>query len=96
MSPVEYTPSDSNEYSPGSGGSGWRPQSCGWCGEQAFEEGFFEDSGQGARGRTRWVEGALEIGMLGGTALFGKQRRNVAARRCTTCGHLELFATEYD
>ena len=39
MAPVEYNPSGDNAYSPGQGG-GWRPQSCGWCGEQAFEEGF--------------------------------------------------------
>ncbi len=96
MAPVEYTPSDGNEYGagPGGGAAGWRAQSCGWCGEQAFEEGFVEDSGQGARGRARWVEGPLEIGLLGGTALFGKRRRDVVARRCTVCGHLELFTTD--
>ena len=97
MEPVEYTASGDNAYTPGPGGAGAQPpRSCGWCGEQAFEEGFIEDSGQASRGRARWVEGPLEIGLLGGTALFGRQRRNVAAQRCTACGHLELFATEYD
>jgi hypothetical protein len=69
---------------------------CGWCGENGLEAGFLEDSGQSARGFTRWVEGVLERGLLGGPRLMGRPRRVVSAQRCKACGHLELFAGEYD
>ena len=75
--------------------AGWAAQSCGWCGEQRFEPGFLEDTGQAAKGYSRWVEGALELGMFGGPARLGRPRRVITAQRCTSCGHLELFAGDY-
>lgn len=96
MGPVEYTPSESNEYTgANAGGDGWQPGRCGWCGGQNFEEGFLEDSGGGSNGRARWVEGPLQFGILGGPRLLGRPRRDVLSHRCTDCGHLEFFTTDY-
>lgn len=47
----------------------------------------------GARpGYGQWIPGALETGAFGGAKLFGKERVEVQAYRCTRCKHLELFA----
>lgn len=70
-------------------------RACSSCGENSLEPGFLEDTGQAAKGYTRWVQGPLELGPLGGARVMGKPRRTVEAWRCTTCGHLDLFAGDY-
>ncbi|HQF04715.1 MAG TPA: hypothetical protein PK868_12020 [Phycicoccus sp.] len=81
-------------YSAGFGSQGppWRPKSCSWCGEQQFEAGFIEDTGQSSQGAARWIPGALERGFFGGAVRFGKERIDIQGFRCIVCGHLELFA----
>ena len=65
-------------------------QTCSRCGG-ALSPGFIEDTGQGARGRARWIPGELELGPLGGTRKWGKDRYDIDAYRCDRCGRLELF-----
>ena len=70
----------------------WRPESCGWGGEASFEPGFMEGTGDRQGGLARWVVGALERGRFGGVKMSGKPRFEISGVRCTSCGHLELFA----
>lgn len=66
-------------------------KSCSACGHEELEPGFLTDTG--ARpGYGRWVRGRLETGVLGGAKLFGRDRVDVQAYRCTQCNHLELYA----
>lgn len=58
--------------------------------EGSLSPGFLEDSGQSAPGSVRWIPGPLERGLLGGVKRFGKDRYDVDALRCDTCGRLEL------
>ncbi|TKA06263.1 hypothetical protein [Actinacidiphila oryziradicis] len=67
---------------------------CTQCGVVGLEQGFVEDSGQGAQGYARWIAGPLERGPLGGAKRMGKQRWQVDAFRCPNCAHLELFAAQ--
>jgi hypothetical protein len=60
-----------------------------------LEPGFVEDSGQGARGFARWVQGALGRGPPGGAELMGRPRRRIDAFRCPNCAHLELFVARW-
>ncbi|GGX79065.1 hypothetical protein [Streptomyces anandii] len=66
---------------------------CTCCGTVGLTEGFVEDAGQSAPGYARWIEGALERGILGGAKRMSRPRRQIEAFRCPKCGHLELFAT---
>ncbi|MCX3061762.1 hypothetical protein [Streptomyces beihaiensis] len=66
---------------------------CTQCGTVGLSEGFIEDAGQNSRGYARWIEGALERGILGGAKRMGRAWRQIEAHRCPKCGHLELFAT---
>ena len=59
-----------------------------------MDEGFLEDSGESSKGRTRWIPGPIEVGLLGGTRKFGKPRLEVTAFRCRSCGVLEMVAHE--
>jgi hypothetical protein len=77
----ETTPTKGTTVQPG--------DACLRCGG-ALEEGFIEDSGQSSRGRARWIAGAIEHGLLGGTKVMGKERRDITAYRCTQCGRLDL------
>jgi hypothetical protein len=56
-----------------------------------LSDGFFEDAGEGSRGRLRWIPGPIETGALGGTRRFGKERYDVTAYRCESCGRLEMY-----
>ncbi|MGW2821913.1 hypothetical protein ACWC24_13010 [Streptomyces sp. NPDC001443] len=67
---------------------------CTHCGTVGLEPGFVEDSGQGARGNARWIEGALQRGPLGGVRRLGRPRWTIEAYRCPACAHLELFAMQ--
>lgn len=67
---------------------------CTYCGSTGLEPGFIRDAGEGAGGDSRWVEGDLERGVLGGAKLMGRPKRQISAYRCPRCWHLELFATE--
>jgi hypothetical protein len=69
-----------------------RSAKCSSCGGTALEPGFIEDSGEGSRGYARWIAGPLERGIFGGARRMGKQRWQIEAFRCTSCGHLDLFA----
>ena len=69
---------------------------CSQCGGIEFEDGFVEDTGQGSSGYLRWIPGALERGIFGGAVRLGKPRRSIAAMRCQTCNHLELYVSEDD
>ncbi|MGW6405490.1 hypothetical protein [Streptomyces sp. NPDC055134] len=66
---------------------------CTQCSTVGLVEGFVEDAGEHSRGYARWIEGALERGLLGGAKRMGRLRRQIEAFRCPKCGHLELFAT---
>ena len=65
-------------------------QTCSRCGGQ-LSPGFIEDTGQASSGRARWIPGPLELGLLGGTKKWGKDRYDIDAYRCERCGRLELF-----
>ncbi|RFU85451.1 hypothetical protein DSC45_06705 [Streptomyces sp. YIM 130001] len=65
---------------------------CTQCGTTGLEPGFVEDLGQGARGYSRWIAGALERGVFGGAKRMGRPRWQIDAHRCPKCGHLEMFA----
>ncbi|MFD8825872.1 hypothetical protein ACFV1C_26425 [Streptomyces sp. NPDC059605] len=67
---------------------------CTQCGAVGLEPGFVGDLGQGSRGFTQWVAGALEKGLLGNAKLMGRPRWQIDAYRCPHCGHLEHFATQ--
>ncbi|MBO8190131.1 hypothetical protein ITI46_00120 [Streptomyces oryzae] len=66
---------------------------CTHCGAGGLEQGFVEDSGQNARGYSRWIAGPLERGIFGGAKRMGRPARQIDAYRCLECGHLELFAS---
>jgi len=70
------------------------PGSCLRCGEELMDEGFVEDVGHAAQGYARWVAGALERGPFGGAKRMGRAHYAIAAWRCRSCGHLELFAND--
>lgn len=67
---------------------------CSHCGHEILDEGFVEDSGERSPGFARWIAGPLERGILGGAKRMGRPRRDIAAFRCRSCGHLELFARD--
>ncbi|MFF8613986.1 hypothetical protein [Streptomyces sp. NPDC015350] len=67
---------------------------CTQCGAVGLEPGFVEDLGQGARGFTQWVAGALEKGPLGRAKRMGRPHWQIDAYRCPRCGHLEMFANQ--
>jgi DNA-directed RNA polymerase subunit RPC12/RpoP len=67
---------------------------CTQCGSGGLEPGFVEDSGENSRGYARWITGALERGPLGRAKRMGRQRWQIDAHRCPSCGHLELFASQ--
>jgi hypothetical protein len=64
---------------------------CTHCDAADLEPGFIEDSGEGSRGYARWIAGPLERGFFGGAKRMGRQRWQIEAFHCRTCGHLELF-----
>ncbi|TMR90811.1 hypothetical protein [Nonomuraea basaltis] len=66
---------------------------CTHCGEGGLEPGFIMDQGEHSKGFARWVEGALERGLLGGARLMGRPKWEIDAYRCRYCHHLELFAS---
>lgn len=83
----------------GGAGTGWdRVRSrCTVCGaEGMLDEGFLEDTGQGAKGYVRWVRGARDTNLLGGLSSMGAERLLVRAFRCRECNHLQLFAEAND
>ncbi len=65
---------------------------CTHCGAGGLEPGYLDDRGEGSQGFTRWVEGELERGLLGGARKRGRQGWEIEAYRCPLCSHLELFA----
>lgn len=69
---------------------------CSYCGQEVLDEGFVEDSGEGSVGFARWMAGPLERGVFGGAKRMGRPRLAIAAFRCRSCGHLELFARDPD
>lgn len=66
-----------------------------------LEDGFLPDVGTAQTWAAVWVAGEpstantfwqrLRTG--GGVSLDGVEARAIDAKRCTTCGHLELYAT---
>ncbi len=64
---------------------------CAGCGGP-LDEGFLEDSGESSKGYTRWIPGPIEKGLFGGARRFGKDRIDVTAYRCQSCGLLSLYA----
>ncbi|WP_314177972.1 hypothetical protein [Streptomyces winkii] len=67
---------------------------CTQCATAGLEPGFVEDAGEHSRGYARWIAGPLERGMFGGAKRMGRQRWQIEAHRCPSCGHLELFASK--
>jgi hypothetical protein len=65
---------------------------CTYCGATGLEPGFILDSGGGSQGYTRWVEGPLERGPLGGAKVLGRPKWRVEVYRCPRCAHLGMFA----
>ncbi|MET7287462.1 hypothetical protein [Streptomyces sp. NPDC005573] len=65
---------------------------CSQCDTVGLDPGFVEDSGQNARGFSRWIAGPLERGPLGGAKRWGRPAWQIDAYRCPNCSHLELFA----
>jgi hypothetical protein len=55
-----------------------------------LDVGFIEDTGEAAKGRARWIPGPIQTGPLGGTRVMGKDRYDIEALRCRSCGRLEL------
>lgn len=73
-------------------GTAKSPGGCGSCGNAHLEPGFIEDAGDASKGYSRWIAGELKRGIFGGARRMGKQRWQIEAFRCTSCGHLELYA----
>ena len=69
------------------------PSNCSRCGA-SLEPGFIRDKTDRGVGRARWVEGEPEKSFLGGYKLRGKTQHDVQAFRCSSCGHLELYAND--
>ncbi len=69
------------------------PTSCSRCGA-SLEPGFIRDKTDHGVERLRWVEGRPERGFLGGVKLRGRQQRDLQALRCSSCGYIELYATD--
>jgi hypothetical protein len=65
---------------------------CPFCGSDAFEPGFVEETGDASIGYSRWIPGELERGLFGGAKKFGKERWVIDAPRCSSCGFLAMFA----
>ena len=66
-------------------------KTCSSCGHEGMEPGWLSDTSR-YPGYEIWIRGKLEIGMLGGPKMRGRDRIDVQAYRCTACGHLDLFA----
>ena len=64
---------------------------CSQCGATDLEPGWLPEWGQDG-GYTRWVAGALKLGVLGRAKIFRRKKLTVSAFRCQRCSHLELFA----
>lgn len=72
---------------------------CTVCGG-ALEDGFLPDVGTAQTWAAVWVAGEpsmqssfwQKLRTGGGVNLDGVEARAIDARRCTECGHLELFA----
>ncbi len=69
------------------------PSNCSSCGA-SLEPGLIQDKTDHGVGRARWIEGAPEKSFLGGLKLRGKNKYDIRAFRCSSCGHLELYADE--
>lgn len=73
---------------------------CTACGG-ALEEGFIPDTGTAQTWVALWVAGTPStkkgfwerVRSGGGVSLEGQDVKAIEARRCVSCGHLELFAT---
>jgi hypothetical protein len=73
---------------------------CTACGG-SLEEGFIPDTGTAQTWVAVWIAGAPStskgvwerIRTGGGVSVEGVNARAIDARRCTDCGHLELYAT---
>ena len=69
-------------------------RACSRC-NGALRIGFLEDKGErGSIGASRilsWIEGPGQKGAFGGARVLGKERHDVTAYRCESCGHLDLF-----
>ena len=73
---------------------------CTACGG-ALEDGFLPDMGHAQVWAAVWVAGHPSTKMSfwerfrsgGGVSLEDVEARTIDAKRCTACGHLELYAT---
>ena len=73
---------------------------CTSCGG-ALEDGFLPDTGTAQTWAAVWIAGSpstnkglwerLRTG--GGVSMEGVEAKAIDARRCVSCGHLELYAT---
>lgn len=66
--------------------------SCSICQGQ-MEEGFIADrTGDGGVDVTDWVEGKPKRSFLTGVKTVDKEMFEISTYRCTSCGHLQLYA----
>jgi hypothetical protein len=73
---------------------------CTACGG-ALEDGFIPDTGTAQTWVAIWVAGSPttnksfweRVRSGGGVSLEGVEAKAIDARRCTGCGHVELYAT---
>jgi hypothetical protein len=73
---------------------------CSACGG-ALEDGFIPDTGTAQTWAAVWIAGSPSTNKSfwetvrsgGGVRLEGLEAKAIDARRCTGCGHLELYAT---
>ena len=71
------------------------PTHCAKCGG-GLEAGFIPDfnHGQSQSRPGAWVEGEPKRSFWFGTSLRGRQRHQITAFRCRSCGYLELYANK--
>ena len=69
-------------------------RACTSCRSTSVQPGFLEDMGENSMGHVRWIPGQLQRGIFGGAKRMGKERFAVAAVRCRSCEHLDLYVED--
>jgi hypothetical protein len=69
------------------------PSKCVRC-DGDMQEGYLVDRNGGWYEPTKWFEGELKLGRLGGVAKSEHKPVIVTTYRCVQCGYLESYARE--
>lgn len=67
------------------------PDTCQMCGGK-MEQGFIIDNRYGVRQVSQWAAGAPKMSIWRGAKVSEARIIPIGAYRCSSCGHLELYA----